>query len=268
MTELLRMEFFRDALTASLLMAAMLSLMGVFVVIRRIVFVGAALAQISAAGVALAMLMGFHHTEAPAMLATVAGVLALSIRPRRVVLPAEGAIGIVFALASTLAILLIAKAPGGEADSLQLFYGNILAVTPHELRELAVLSPLLLLVHGLFRKEFLLSSLSPDTARAAGVAVGFWSLVLYLTFGVGISAGIRVAGSLLTFAYLVVPALAGLMVARRSWQVVAVAETVGIGGTIVGLVASVQWDLPSGPCVVAALVAGAGCSWAVARLRG
>lgn len=267
MIDLLSMGFVREALAASVLIGLMLSVMGVYVVVRRIVFVGVALAQVSASGVALGLLLGLH-AEWVAMAAALVGVGLLSIRPRRVVLPSEGAIALGYAAASTIAILLIAKTPGGESDTLLLLYGNILAVPPRELAELAVLSPLLLAVHVAFRKEFRMVSFNPDASRAAGVPVDFWNFLLYVTLGVGIAAGIHVAGSLLSFTYLVVPPIAGLMVARRSWHVTAVAILLAVVGSVAGIAGSLHWDLPTGPTIVAVLVAGAGGAWGLARLRG
>lgn len=279
MSGLFELDFLRHALWACLLIGLMLSVMGVYVVLRRIIFVGAALAQASAAGVAAAFLgaslLGasspalagfFHdHPETVAVIATLLAAAALAVRPKRVNLPSEGAIGLGYALASTLAILFIAKTPGGEGDTLLLVYGNILAVAPHELIELSVLCPVILLIHALFRKEFLMVSFNPETAQSAGVRVWVWNLLLYLTLGFGIATGIRASGSLLTFSFLVVPALTGLMVARKSWHVTAVAVAVAVTSSIAGIVLSVKWDLPSGPMVVAALLAEATAVWLIAR---
>ncbi len=282
MTDLLGLDFLRNALWASLLIGVMLSLMGVYVVMRRIIFVGAALAQASAAGVALSFLAAglvgaslpglfhvFHdHPETVALGVTLASAAAFAVRPKRVNLPSEGAIGLGYALASTLAILFIAKTPGGEGDTLTLLYGNILAVTPHELTELTIVCPAILLIHLLFRKEFLMVSINPDTAQSAGARVWPWNLLLYLTLGFGIASGIHASGSLLTFSYLVVPGLAGVMIGRKTWHVAATALVVAITSSVVGIVLSVKWDLPSGPTVVAVLVAEAAMAWAVARGRG
>ena len=265
MSEVLQLEFFRTALQASLLIGLMLSLMGVYVVLRRIIFVGAALAQISAAGVALGVLLGLHG-ETVGMAAALLGVALLSIRPKRVSLPSEGPIAVGYALASTLAILLVAKTPGGESDTLLLLYGNILAIPRWHLVELYVLVPILVAVHLVFRREFLSVSFSPDSAQAAGVRVTAWTLLLYATLGVGIAAGMDIAGSLLTFAYLVLPALSGQMLARRSWHMPAIAVGLALVGTAAGLFASVLWDLPSGPSIVAALAAETGLAWGAARL--
>jgi zinc/manganese transport system permease protein len=100
------------------------------------------------------------------------------------------------------------------------------------------------------------------------VRVGLWNLILYVTLGVGIATAIQSAGSLLSFSYLVIPAIAGVMIARHSWQVMAVAVAIAVTGTLAGIVLSVQWDLPSGPTVVAALCAEAGLVWVAARLKG
>ena len=112
-----------------------------------------------------------------------------------------------------------------------------------------------------------MTSFNPETAKAAGVRVGLWSLLLYVTLGFGIATGIRVAGSLLTFSYLVVPALAGIMIGRKSWHVLVTAVAVALSSTLIGVEASVQWDLPTGPTIVAALLAEVGVVWLVARWR-
>jgi zinc transport system permease protein len=277
---LFELEFVRDALAASLLIGLMLAVLGAYVVLRRIVFVGAALAQASAAGIALAFLASGlaaeagaeraarllgQHPETVAVVVTLASAALLSIRPRRVLLPSEGVIGLGYALASTLAILLIAKAPGGEGDTLLLLYGNILAVTPVELRELAILCPVVLLLNGLFRRQLLMASFNPEMARAAGVPVWRWNLLLYVMLGTAIAVGIQVAGSLLTFSYLVVPALIGVMLARTSRHVLAIAVVAAVTATLGGIVASVRWDLPSGPMIVGVLVAEAAVVWAWVR---
>ncbi len=280
MIELLEADFVRAALQAAVLIGVILSLLGVYVVLRRIIFVGMALAQVSAAGVAFSILVaglaagaGFggaahvfaEHPETLAIVATLLGAILLSVRPKRVSVPSEGAIGVGYALASSLAILVIAKAPGGEADTLSLMYGNILAVKPVERLELSLLCPIVILIHILFRKEFMMVSLSPEMARAAGVPVPGWNLFLYGMLGVGIASGIRVAGSLLAFSYLVLPALAGVMVGRKAWHVPAVAVASAVVGSVGGIVCSVAWDLPSGPTIVAVLVAETGIAWAIAR---
>jgi zinc transport system permease protein len=282
MMDILAAGFVRNALAASLLIALILSVLGLYVVVRRIIFLGAALAQVSAAGVALASFAAGaltvshpglaeelrHHPELVAIAATLLGALALGIRPTKVALPSEGVIGLGYALASTLAILIVARTPGAEGDTLLLLYGNILAVRPVELLELSILCPVTLALTALFRKEFLAASLQPEMAMAAGARVGLWNLLLYALLGFGIATGINVAGSLLTFAYLVVPALAGLLVGRRSWHVTAVAIAVAVVGTLGGILASVAWDLPSGPAVVAVLVLETAVAWGIARLMG
>ena len=282
-SELWQPGFLRDALVASLLIGLMLSVLGVFVVLRRIVFVGAALAQVSAMGVALSFLVasalgaaGEHaagaasmerHPELIALAATLVGAALLSLRPRKARLHSEAVIGLGFALASTLAILLVAKTPGGEGDTLLLLYGNILAVTPKELVELSIVCPLILLVLWLFFRPFLLISYQPDTARAAGVRVDLWALLLYGCLGVAIAVGIRAAGSLLTFSFLVLPAVCGLLVGRRTWHVSAVAVLVSVAASVTGLLLSLRWDLPSGPMIVAVLVLAAAVCWLGGRAQ-
>ena len=244
------LDFMRRALLAGLLVGGACAYLGVYVVLRRIVFVGVALSEVSSAGVALALLTGL-----PAMVGSVAtmlvGVALFSVRwgGRRV--RQDAFIGVGYVVASALAILLIAKSPQGEGHLLDLLFGNILTVTPGDVLATGVALGAVLLVHALFAKELLFVSFDPDTASASGYQARRWETLLYVTIGLTIAFAIHAVGVLLTFASLLLPAVTALLVTRRMPAAFATSVAAGLLPVPVGLYLSFVWDLPSAATVVA-----------------
>src|ERR687885_177982 len=204
---------FRDALYGALVIGVACSALGVYVVLRRIVFVGAALAQMSSAGIALALwlagmgvaLFGLtSHPVALSLVVTLAGALffAGGGRPR---IPPDASIGVAYAVAAAAGILLIAKAASGEAHDIFL-QGNILGITHADTLVLLGVSVPVLLLHAAFYKEFLFVSFDRETARTLGYNVAFWNVLLYLTLGLVIASAMQFAGVMLVFNFLVLPA--------------------------------------------------------------
>jgi uncharacterized membrane protein YqjE len=180
------LDFMRQALYAGVLVAMMCSYLGIYVVLKRIVFVGVALAEMSSAGIALALLLGF----APLLGALgfmLLGVCLFSIHwsPRRV--PHESYIGILYCVAGALGILLIAKSPQGESHMLTLLQGDVLTVSPRETLEMLGVFAVVALIHALFRKEFILVAFDRESAATQNFSAGAWDMLLFLTVGIVIS---------------------------------------------------------------------------------
>jgi zinc transport system permease protein len=254
MVEMLQHPFFQYALIAGMLAASMCSMVGVYVLLKRIVFVGIALAQISSAGVALALLLQIHPLML-ALSATCAGVIFFSQIPSQRRIPLEGVIGASYILAATLGVIFIAKNPVGEARALHLLFGNILSVQTGEIIALAVVLALLVCVHFLFYKEFLFVSFDVETARAQGINARWWNLLLYLTLGLAIAFATRAMGVLLAFAFLIVPAMTARLLAHRMRSLFVLAVLFGLLSVPVGLYFAFRFDLPTGSAVAATSVA-------------
>ena len=265
---------FRDALFGALIMALACSVLGVYVVLRRIVFVGAALAQLSSAGIALGLfLYGLgiggeltHHPVAMALIVTIAGAMFFGIGSSgRGGVPPDAAIGVTYAVAAAAGILLIAKAKTGEAHDIFL-QGNILGITRLDTMILLAVAVPVLLVHLVFYKEFLFVSFDRETARTLGYNVRFWNLLLYFTLGVVIAYAMQFAGVMLVFNFLVLPAVTGLLLARSMLGIFAVAVGSALFAALLGFSLSVPYDLPSGPAIIAVSGALALLSWAARRV--
>jgi zinc transport system permease protein len=258
--EMIQQDFMQNVLAGTMIVAAICSYLGVFIVLRRAVFVGAALAQVSSLGVALALFLGGFmgyagHAHLPAqpfalaLTVVAAALMAVQYRERRV--PRETSVGVIYASAAAIAILLVAVSSHGESEVLNLLFGNVLTITFTEVVGLATLAFVVGLVHGLFYKEFLFVSFDPDMATALGLRARLWNVALFLTIGVTISLAIRAAGALVVFNFLVLPAATALMLGRGLRTTFAVAIATGILSALSGISISYVVDWPSGPTIVA-----------------
>ena len=264
----------REALYGALVIALACSVLGVYVVLRRIVFVGAALAQLSSAGIALALFLSglgvggelTHHPVNMALIVTIAGAMFFGLGGggRRGV-PPDAVIGVTYAVAAAAGILLIAKARAGEAHDIFL-QGNILGITQFDTLVLLAVAVPVLLVHYVFYKEFLFVSFDRETARTLGYRVTFWNLLLYLTLGLVIAYAMQFAGVMLVFNFLVLPAVTGLLLSTSMRGIFLVAVASATLSAVLGFSLSVPFDLPSGPAIIAVSGALALLAWAWRRL--
>jgi zinc transport system permease protein len=259
---------FKDALWGALVIALACSVLGVYVVMRRIVFVGAALAELSSAGIALALWLGgmgwaagaATHPVALSLVVTLAGALFFGMGGGRGRVPQDATIGVTYAVAAAAGILLIAKATTGEAHDIFL-QGNILGITATDTLVLLGVSVPVLLLHLVFYKEFLFVSFDREMARTMGYRVTFWNLFLYFTLGLVIAFAMQFAGVILVFNFLVLPAVTGLLLARSMTGIFSVAVLSGVAAAVIGFSLSVPYDLPSGPAIIAVSAVLAFLAW-------
>jgi ABC-type Mn2+/Zn2+ transport system permease subunit len=261
-----RLDFMRRALVAGILVGAVCAFLGIYVVLRRIVFVGVALAEMSSAGVALALLTGLAPMLG-SVLIMLAGVVLLSVRWGGRRIRQDAFIGIGYVVASAASILLIAKSPSGEGSLLDLLFGNILTVTAGDVTATAVALGVVMLFHALFFKELLFVAFDPDTAAASGYRSRLWEMLLYLSIGLTIAFAIHAVGVLLTFGSLVIPPVTALLLTRRMNTALGVSVATGILPVPIGLYLSFVADLPAAATVVAVSFAFLLVAGALSRLR-
>jgi zinc transport system permease protein len=251
MLEMLKHDFLRHALAAAMIAGASLSFVGVYVILRRIVFVGAALAQLGAAGVGLALLTG----QSPLLGGTVAvfaGVFGFILMPQQErVVSRESLLGATYALASALALLFVALSPVGEAHITALLFGDLLAVGHGDMELLAAACLFVVFIHFIAYHAFVAVTVDPTFAHSVGVKERWVNLLFYLSLGALIGACIRAIGALVVFAFLVLPPIAGLLWAKRLQTAFGIAIAIALISAILGLWLSFAHDLPAGPSVVA-----------------
>ena len=249
---------FKEALYGALLIAVACSALGVYVVLRRIVFVGAALAQLSSAGIALGLFLGglgataglATHPIAMSLVATMAGAVFFGLGGGKHRIPPDATIGVTYVVAAAAGILLIAKAVTGEAHDIFL-QGNILGITLGDSWVLLAVAIPVLVLHLIVYKEFLFVSFDGETAHTLGYNVTFWNLLLYATLGLVIAFAMQFAGVMLVFDFLVLPAVTGMLVAQSMRGTFVIAIGSAVIAAIVGFSLSVPFDLPTGPAMIA-----------------
>lgn len=257
-TELWSYEFMRAALAGSVLLSLMGGYLAVFVVLRRIVFVSVALSEFSAVGVALALLRGVAHA---AMLKYsigfgLLGVVLLSLLSGGKRLTKESIVGTAYAGAAAFSVLLLAIAGQHEGHELSaLMWGDVLALSWHRILDLGIVLFLIALCHALLYKEFLFCSFDPAMAATLHLRTWVFDLIFFALLGVLISLSLQVVGLLVIFAYLVVPGVVGLLVARTLRGAFGVSIITALLASVMGIHLSWVLDLPTGLTLVAALVA-------------
>jgi len=216
MLELLLLPF-----AACLILTGIHCYLGIHIVSRGVIFVDLALAQVAALGSTVALLAGYelHSTEAYlfSLCFTFFGAAVFALgRVRDESVPQEAIIGIVYAVSSAAAILVLDKAPHGEEAIKDMLVGSILFVTWPQILKISAIYLAVGILHFLLRKKFLLISMNPSLARKNGLWIRFWDFVFYITFGFVVTSSVRVAGVLLVFSYLVVPAVCAMFFVRNA----------------------------------------------------
>jgi ABC-type Mn2+/Zn2+ transport system permease subunit len=257
----------RNSVYISLLVGVTCPLVGGYLLVRRMVFMGVALPQISSCGIAFAFaLQGWglvphaHDTAGERVLAllgsvafTLASILVLTILQRRKRGTVEGRLGALYVLAGAWSILLLVKNPFGEHGMLDLLKGEIIAVSNSELLLTACVVVFVVVPLCIFNKEFLLVSFDPEMAITLKKRVPAWDGLLFSLVGLMVSVSVLSVGPLVTFGFLLIPPLIAHELARTMKQFLIVAAGIGGVSAIIGFALAYKWDLPVGATDVAVL---------------
>jgi zinc/manganese transport system permease protein len=242
-------------IVACVLLPWLLVYLGLHVIQRGIIFIDIAMAQMAALGICVAILfrldleswttffIGLGFTLIGAAIFSVTGKRASQI-------PQEAVIGIAYVVAAAAAVLLLSRAAEGDEEIKNILVGNILLVTPREVWERFVLFATVGIFHFVFRRSFLLVSFDRERAYRNGLRVRWWDFLFYAVFGLVVTSFVRIAGVLLVFSYLIVPAVCGINLAQRTANRLLIGWFIALLGGIAGLFLSYWWDLPSGAAIV------------------
>jgi zinc/manganese transport system permease protein len=249
------LELLLAPFVACLILTGIHCYLGIHIVSRGVIFVDLALAQVAAFGSTVALLAGYELNSVETYLISLgftffgAAVFALG-RMREESVPQEAIIGIVYAVSSAAAILVLDKAPHGEEAIKAMLVGSILFVTWPQIVKISAIYLAVGVLHFLLRKKFLLISMNPKLARQSGLWIRFWDFIFYITFGFIVTSSVRIAGVLLVFSYLVVPAVCAMFFVRNVTHRLLIGWGLGFVASVIGLYASAEWDLPTGASVV------------------
>jgi zinc/manganese transport system permease protein len=179
-----------------------------------------------------------------------AAIFALGrFRDERV--PHEAIIGIVFVVSAALAVLVLSKAPHGHEQMESMLVGNILFLGWHDAWMMFLLYLPLGVLHFVVRRRLLAISEDIHAAESVGVPVRAWDFLFYITFGLMVTQSVRLAGVLVVFSYLIIPAVCASMLVKGFSRRLALAWGIAVVASVVGLALSAVKDLPTGPSLVA-----------------
>jgi zinc/manganese transport system permease protein len=249
-----QLPFMVQAFEAAVITGILLSYMGVHVVGRGIVFVDLALGQISSLGVAFAAFIGTGMTSIP-LIFTLAGAILMSfinIRDKR--LKQEAIIGILYAFASALTVLLISKTPHGDSDIQEVLFGNILSVSPDKIKATGIIFGIIAIVQIVFFRKFfgLTKSFENGENHLVGI-FNLWNFLFYISIGLAIVYAVKINGVIPVFSYLIIPAVSAIMLTKNNTAVFVISFVISILAGFFGLNFSFHYDFPAGSSIVAIL---------------
>jgi manganese/iron transport system permease protein len=247
--EPLRYEFFLRALVAAALVGTVCAVIGTFVVLRGIAFIGDAVAHAAFPGVVAAVILAIPFYLGAAV-AAVGTALAIGFVTRRARIRADTAIGVLFAGTFALGIFMFSTIEGYVSDPWSFLFGYLLSTRPEDLLALIVLGAIVLAVVAILWKELLYSTFDPLGAGASGLPVGGLEYLFLALVALTIVISIQAVGIILVVAMLVTPAASAQLLTVRFGSLMALAVAIGIATSIAGLYLSFWLNVASGATIV------------------
>jgi zinc/manganese transport system permease protein len=254
MFDMFLLPFMVQAFVAAVITGVILSFLGVHVVGRGIVFVDLALGQISSLGVAFAAYIGTGLTSIP-LIFTLVGALLMSfinIRDKR--LKQEAIIGILYAFASALTVLLISKTAHGDSDIQEVLFGNILSVSWEQISLIGIVFGAIGLLHLIFFRKFFQLTESFENGENHLVGIfNIWNFLFYISIGLAIVFAVKINGVIPVFSFLIIPAVSAIMLSKNKIAVIIIAFIFSVLASFFGLDFSFHYDFPAGSSIVTVL---------------
>jgi manganese/iron transport system permease protein len=245
----MRLGFMQRGLVAAVLIGIVCAVMGAFVVLRGLAFIGDAVSHAAFPGLVIAFLLGIPLYVGGGI-AAVSTALAIGWIAQRGRLRFDTAVGVLFAGMFALGIVLFSSIDNYVADLFSYLLGNVLGITFADIIQITFLGAIVLAVVFVLRKEFLYASFDPAGAAASGLPVEWLDYLLLGLIGVTIVVSIQSVGIVLVVAMLVTPAATGQLLVDRFWDLVRVAIAVAVISALVGLYLSYYLNVASGASIV------------------
>lgn len=253
------------ALVAAILIAVPCAVLGVYVVVRRMAFIGDALAHTTLPGLVLAFLFGWS-LFAGALVAALVTALGIAWLARRSLLREDTAIGILFTAMFALGILLSSASEDPE-ELMHMLLGRLLSVSSGALIGTAVVAVVVVVALALFGKEIELASVDPLYAEVIGIPTDRLRLLLLILLALAVVSGIQAVGVILTAALLITPAAAASLVSDRLSVMMTIASIIAVVSSLAGLYVSYRFAVASGAGIVLACTVCFACAWVYRTVR-
>lgn len=249
MLDFLAYDFMQRSLLAAAMVGGLCSVIGVFVVLRGLAFVGAGTSHAAFAGVALGYLLGWP----PLMVAVVFGLTTVWITgwmEEQGRMKLDVSIGILYTATMALGILFIGLMKSYNAEVYGYLFGSVLSVTPDELHIIGALSILVLGLIVAFSKELYFIAFDQEMAEASGVPARQIFFLLLTLVALTVVVSLKTVGAILVFAMILIPASTAYQLTHSLRTLTLYSAIIGISTSVAGVLLSALWDVPSGPAIV------------------
>jgi ABC-type Mn2+/Zn2+ transport system permease subunit len=261
----LRYSFMQTGLMAVVLVGFTCALLGVYVVLRRMAFIGDALSHTVLPGLVVAYLRGWNLLFG-AVVAGIITALGIGWLSRRNEVREDTAIGVMFTGMFALGILMMSTVRSFR-DLNHILFGNILGVTRGDLAFIALIALIVVVVLVVLHKELELTSFDPVHAEVIGLRADNLRYVLLVVLALAVVAGIQAVGVVLTSALLVTPAATASLLTTRLPRMMAISSLIAIGSGIIGLYSSYYFEVASGAAIVVSCTVCFALAWVYRSIR-
>jgi manganese/iron transport system permease protein len=244
----------QHGLAAAVLVGATCAMLGTYVVLRRMAFIGDAIAHTSLPGVVVAYVLGFNLL-AGAMVAALATAIGIGWLARREAVREDTAIGVLFTGMFAVGILIISRTRSYR-DFSNMLIGNLLGVSGADLIFIALIAAIVITVLALFHKELELTSVDPTYATVIGLRADSMRNLLLILLAMAIVVGIQVVGVIMISGLLIAPAAAASLLTRSLVRMMVLAVFFAVSAGVAGLYESLLWNTAPGPSIVLTC-----CAW-------
>ena len=265
--EPLNYEFFRHGLIAATLAGALCGLMGVYIVLRRMSYIGHGLSHAVFGGAVVSALMGWNFFLGAGAWGFLSALLIQGTARRRNI-GADAAIGVITTASFALGVALISKSRSFEKNFESALFGNILGVTPEDLIAIAVVSTVVAVAVFLGYKQLLFATFDPEIAPIYGVPTRWVDAAFALALAATIVVCMNVVGVTLIAAAIVIPPVSARLLTNSFGPLVLLSTLLGAACGFFGMFVSYYWDVASGPAIILLAAAAFGAVYALTGLRG
>ena len=247
--DLLSYRFFQNAMLGGVIAAAACAAVGLFLILKKEAMIGDGIAHTAFGGIALGLLLGINPLLG-ALAVSVLAVLAISYMRRRNVAPSDSAIAVMLALGFSFGLIVISIVRGFNVELFSYLFGSILTIDEVDLLFVSLLGVVVLLFLGFFRRELLAMVFDEDDSRVMGVPTNTLSVAFDLLVAATIVLSIKVIGTVLVVALLVLPGLSALQLNLSFRETILTAVGFSIASTVLGILFSAAFDVATSGVIV------------------
>ncbi len=252
MIEVLSMPFMQRAITGGLILAVIAGVLSVFIVLKRLSFIGVGISHTAFGGVALGVLLGINP-YVTAIIFALLGAISIGSISRRGMIHEDTSIGILFATAMALGVIFIALAKNYNVDIMGYLFGNILSLVDSDIYLAVAVGVLILLFLAIFFRRMIFAAFDEEVAVVNGIPVAFLFYMFLSIVALTIVISIKMVGIILISAMLVIPGATAYMITYDFLLLTILSVLFAIAGVLLGLFASFWFNLPSGATIVVTL---------------